>query len=75
AIKTNPNRVCTITGLIDKSSGKRENNKILAEKRVQYIYDMLIIEYGIKPRQLIKEGVVKADIYPDSRLNRVVIIK
>lgn len=75
AIRVNPKRVFTITGIVDNSSGKKENNKALAEKRVQYVYDLLIKEYGIKPQQLVKGGVVSDHLFPDSRLNRVVIIK
>ncbi|MEG0518667.1 MAG: hypothetical protein RR555_07350 [Bacteroidales bacterium] len=71
----NPDRIFTITGVADNSSGKRESNKALAQRRVQYVYDLLISDYGVQARQLCMDGVVGEDMFPDSRLNRVVIIK
>lgn len=74
-IRPNPDRIFTITGVVDHSSGKRESNKALAQRRVQYVYDLLISDYGVKARQLRMDGVVGENMFPDSRLNRVVIIK
>ncbi len=75
AIKADPGRVFTITGIADNSSGSRAGNRALAEKRVSYVYDLLVNEYGISPDRLVNKGVVGDDMFPDSRLNRVVIIE
>lgn len=75
AIKADPGRVFTLTGIVDNSSGNKASNKALAEKRVQYVYNLLVDEYGINPKRLVNKGVTGGDNFPDSRLNRVVIIK
>lgn len=75
AIKADPGRVFTLTGIVDNSSGNKASNKALAEKRVQYVYNLLVDEYGISPKRLVNKGVTGGDNFPDSRLNRVVIIK
>lgn len=74
-IKGDPQRVFTLTGVADNSSGSKAGNQLLAQKRVDYVYELLVTEYGVSPKQLEKKGVMGEDMYPDSRLNRVVIIK
>lgn len=74
-MKADPARIFTLTGIADNSSGSKAGNEKLALKRVDYVYDLLVKEYGVNPKQLEKKGIAGENMFPDSRLNRVVIIR
>lgn len=68
------NRTIVITGTADKNTGSASRNKKLAEKRVQYVQDLLVNKYNIAPSRIVaKSEVVKAKS-ADAPLSRSIVI-
>ena len=68
------NRTIVITGTADKNTGSASRNRKLAEKRVQYVQDLLVNKYNIAPSRIVaKSEVVKAKS-ADAPLSRSIVI-
>lgn len=69
-----PDRTIVITGTADKNTGSAARNRKLAEKRVQYVHDLLVNKYNIAPSRIVsKSEVVKAKS-ADAQLARSIVI-
>lgn len=69
------NRTIVITGTADKNTGRLSSNKKLAEKRMNYIRDLLVNKYNIAPERIVtKSDVIKAK-KGDEPLFRSIIIE
>ena len=70
-----PDIVYTITGYCDKGTGSVELNEKLSAARAETVYNTLINEFGISPKQLRTDhkGGVDNMFYDDPRLSRAVI--
>lgn len=67
-------RTIVITGTADKNTGSASRNRKLAEKRVQYVQDLLVNKYNIAPSRIVaKSEVVKAKSV-DAPLSRSIVI-
>lgn len=68
------NRTIVITGTADKNTGSASRNRKLAQKRVQYVQDLLVNKYNIAPSRIVaKSEVVKAKS-ADAPLSRSIVI-
>lgn len=58
-----------------KATGTAAFNQKLSEKRMQYVYDLLVNKYGISKNRLktVAEGD-RNNRFPEPELNRTVII-
>lgn len=67
--------VYTISGYADKGTGSSERNEVLSKERAQAVYDCLVKEFGVSPKQLkmVANGGVDNMYYDDPRLSRAVI--
>ena len=75
ALNADKNKTFTIYGGADSATGTKEFNQKLSEKRMQYVYDLLVDKYGISKDRLKK--VAEGDTnnrFPEPELNRTVII-
>lgn len=75
ALKVDKNKIFTLYGGADKATGTGTINQKLSEKRVQYVYDLLVNKYGISKDRLkvVAEGD-RNNRFPEPELNRTVII-
>jgi outer membrane protein OmpA-like peptidoglycan-associated protein len=75
-IKSTPEKKYNVIGYADKQTGTPEGNAKLASERAQNVYDMLINQYGVPAKQLVKDSKGGVDyIYMnDEQLSRSVII-
>lgn len=75
-IRTNPDRVFTVTGCADKETGTSERNQVLSEERANNVADVLFKKYGVsRDRIIIKSTGDKENRFDAPELNRVVIIE
>lgn len=67
--------VYTISGYADKGTGTPEINERLSKQRATAVYNCLIDEFGVNPKQLklVSNGGVDNMFYDDPRLSRAVI--
>lgn len=75
ALQADKNKTFTLYGGADKATGTAAFNQKLSEKRMEYVYDLLINKYGISKERLKK--VAEGDTnnrFPEPELNRTVII-
>ena len=75
ALNADKNKTFTIYGGADSATGTKEFNQKLSEKRMEYVYDLLVDKYGISKDRLKK--VAEGDTnnrFPEPELNRTVII-
>lgn len=75
ALNADKDKTFTIYGGADSATGTKEFNQKLSEKRMQYVYDLLVNKYGISKDRLKK--VAEGDTnnrFPEPELNRTVII-
>lgn len=75
ALDADKQKTFTIYGGADKATGTREFNQRLSERRMQYVYDLLVNKYGISKDRL--KTVAEGDTnnrFPEPELNRTVII-
>jgi outer membrane protein OmpA-like peptidoglycan-associated protein len=75
-LEANPNKTFTIIGSADSATGTPEYNEKLSEKRVDYVYNLLVKKYGISEDRLIKRVDGSANNqFEEPALNRSVVIK
>ena len=69
--------IYTITGYADSGTGSKDTNIRLSEKRAKAVYDCLVNEFGVSPKQLKVDhkGGVENMFYNDPRLSRAVITR
>ena len=67
--------VYTISGYADKGTGSVKKNQKLSEDRAKAVYDCLVNEFGVNPKQLklVSNGGVDNMYYDDPNLSRAVI--
>lgn len=76
AIQADKNKTFTLIGSADKATGSRELNQKLSEKRMQYVYDLLVNKYGIPAARLVKKAEGDTNNrFAEPELNRAVIIE
>lgn len=76
AIALDKNKVFTIIGSADKATGRKDYNKKLSEKRVEYIKNILVKKYKIPANRFVFKAVGDTDNrFPKPLLNRAVIIE
>ena len=75
ALQADRNISFTLYGGADKATGTAAFNQKLSEKRMQYVYDLLVNKYGISKDRLktVAEGD-RNNRFPEPELNRTVII-
>ncbi len=75
ALNADKQKTFTIYGGADSATGSREFNQKLSERRMQYVYDLLVNKYGISKDRLktVAEGD-RNNRFPEPELNRTVII-
>lgn len=75
ALQADRNKTFTLYGGADKATGTAAFNQKLSEKRMQYVYDLLVNKYGISKDRLktVAEGD-RNNRFPEPELNRTVII-
>lgn len=75
ALQADRNKTFTLYGGADKATGTAAFNQKLSEKRMQYVYDLLVNKYGISKNRLktVAEGD-RNNRFPEPELNRTVII-
>lgn len=75
ALQADRNKTFTLYGGADKATGTAAFNQKLSEKRMQYVYDLLVNKYGISKNRLktVAEGD-RNNRFPEQELNRTVII-
>ena len=75
ALQADRNKTFTLYGGADKATGTAAFNQKLSEKRMQYVYDLLVNKYGISKDRL--KTVAEGDTnnrFSEPELNRTVII-
>jgi len=73
-MKAYPDRKFILFGSADAKTGTFKRNQFLSERRAQVVYNRLIVEYGINPKQLSMKylgGILKYDPFI---LNRTTVI-
>ena len=75
ALQADRNKTFTLYGGADKATGTAAFNQKLSEKRMQYVYDLLVNKYGISKDRLktVAEGD-RNNRFPEPELNRTVIL-
>lgn len=75
-LEANPNKTFTIIGSADSATGTPEYNEKLSEKRLNYVYNLLVKKYGISKDRLIKRVDGSANNqFEEPSLNRSVVIE
>ena len=75
ALEADKQKTFTLYGGADKATGTADFNRKLSEKRMQYVYDLLVNKYGISKDRL--KTVAEGDTnnrFSEPELNRTVII-
>lgn len=75
ALNADKQKTFTIYGGADSATGTKAFNQRLSEKRMQYVYDLLVNKYGVSKDRL--KTVAEGDTnnrFPEPELNRTVII-
>ncbi len=75
ALNADKNKTFTLYGGADSATGTKAFNQRLSEKRMQYVYDLLVNKYGVSKDRL--KTVAEGDTnnrFPEPELNRTVII-
>lgn len=76
AMAEDSDRTFTLIGSADKETGTAKFNEELTQKRVDFVYNLLVNKYGINPSKLIKKPEGSNDNrFNSPELNRVVIIE
>lgn len=75
ALGADGNKTFTLYGGADKATGTAAFNQKLSEKRMQYVYDLLVDKYGISKDRLkmVAEGD-RNNRFSEPELNRTVVI-
>lgn len=76
AMKADKEKTFTLIGSADKATGSPEVNRRLSQKRMEYVYELLVNKYGIAPERLVKraEGDTN-NRFAEPELNRSVIVE
>lgn len=76
-IKSNSDKVFTVTGYADKGTGSAEYNMKLSKKRAEAVRDLMVNEFGVPASQLKVDykGGVDNMFYDDAKLSRVAIVE
>lgn len=76
-MKENSDKVYTVTGYADKSTGSAEYNMKLSKKRAEAVRDLLVNEFNVPASQLKVDykGGVDNMFYDDAKLSRVAIVE
>ena len=76
ALEADREKVFTLCGSADKATGTAAGNQRLSEKRMEYVYKLLVEKYGVAKERLRKvaEGD-RNNLFADPELNRAVIIR
>lgn len=69
-----PDEHFVLYGAADAQTGTPSHNQWLSEHRVKAVYDKLINEYGVNPKQLETKALGGIDTYEPFQLNRTTII-
>ena len=75
ALNADKNKTFTLYGGADSATGTKAFNQKLSEKRMKYVYDLLVNKYGVSKDRL--KTVAEGDTnnrFPEPELNRTVII-
>ena len=76
AVKLDKNKVFTLVGSADKETGTKAINQRLSEQRMQYVYDLLVNQYGISKDRLVKKAEGDTNNrFSEPKLNRAVVIE
>lgn len=76
ALSQDQNKVFTLIGSADKQTGSAEFNEKLTQKRVDYVYNLLVNKYGVDDKRLVKAPQGDSqNRFSEPALNRVVIIE
>ena len=75
-IKATPDKKYSVYGYADQQTGSEERNAQLSQERSQNVYDILVNQYGVPAKQLVKaaKGGVDVMYLNDPQLSRSVII-
>ena len=75
-IKATPDKKYSVYGYADQLTGSEERNAQLSQERSQNVYDILVNQYGVPAKQLVKaaKGGVDVMYLNDPQLSRSVII-
>lgn len=67
-------KVVVLTGMADDATGTARRNQELSERRADYVYRLLVDQYGISPSRLEKRAVGgRGNLFPEPQLNRAVV--
>ena len=76
AIKADKNKTFTLIGFADNATGSKKLNQRLSEKRMEFVFDLLVNKYGISADKLLKKAEGDTNNrYAEPKLNRVVIVE
>ncbi|MGM9804812.1 MAG: OmpA family protein [Muribaculaceae bacterium] len=74
-LKENPKARIRLDGYADKETGTERQNLVLSMRRVTYVLNKFLSEYGIERNRIDAQGIGdNAQPYEENDLNRVVII-
>lgn len=75
-IEQDANKVFQLTGYADKQTGTKKRNQYLSEKRVEYVYNLLMTRYNIPAERLVvKAAGCEVDRLNSPILNRSVVLE
>lgn len=75
-INADSNKTFTLIGSADKQTGTEEFNQKLSERRMEYVYNLLVNKYGISSDRLIKKAEGDSNNrFNDPLFNRCVVIE
>ncbi len=75
-VKVDKNKVFTIVGSADKGTGSKNFNQKLSEKRMQFVYDLLVNKYNVPKDRLVQKAEGDSNNrYSAPELNRAVIVE
>lgn len=65
----------TVTGSADSKTGSKKRNQQLCDKRAEYLYNLLVNNYGLSGDNLVVKSCIDANTDASAELNRAVIIE
>ena len=75
-IEQDAEKTFRLTGYADKETGSKKRNQYLSEKRVEYVYNLLMTKYNIPAERLIIEAAgCEVNRLNSSVLNRSVVLE
>lgn len=64
-----------VTGSADSKTGSKKRNQQLCDKRAEYLYNLLVDNYGLSGDNLVVKSCIDANSDASAELNRAVIIE